>query len=269
MLLDHIYTLDVEIKYLWQPRRTRHTSSYIFFLHRYMNLFAASLSFMSIDIMDLPFSCDSIVFFREAMLLLAQVIVACILSLRIYALYGCNRSLLSFMLSLLAILSIISGALNFSGRHDDQLQAIGTCHTLLDRNTSIRQCLGWVMVFMYDTMIVGLAVCNAFKTRMELQILRHMKVSLKVILLRDGAIYFGIMSVVHLANILTYFFAEGYMRGGLAPFASSISVTLVSRLMLNLHEVVDTGIYMSSCTSFIDQPEEETHISFYRPPGSV
>ncbi|KAF9264611.1 hypothetical protein L218DRAFT_232764 [Marasmius fiardii PR-910] len=114
-------------------------------------------------------------------------------------------------------------------------------------------------------MVFGLALFNAFKTWKEIQVLRRRPVSLQVILLRDGAAYFGVMSIVNLANILTYCLARGDMKGGLAPLASSISVTLVSRLMLNLHEVMDTGIYMSSCISHVDQLEGETHISFHRP----
>ncbi|KAL0065425.1 hypothetical protein AAF712_007489 [Marasmius tenuissimus] len=75
------------------------------------------------------------------------------------------------------------------------------------------------------------------------------------------------MSVVNLINILAYYLADGCMRGGLAPVASSISVVLVARLMLNLHEALDIGIYMSSYhTAHLEQlPQMETHMSFNRP----
>ncbi|KAG6872734.1 hypothetical protein C0995_007055 [Termitomyces sp. Mi166 len=36
------------------------------------------------------------------------------------------------------------------------------------------------------------------------------------------------------------------MSGGLSTFAGSISVTMISRLMLNLHEKANTGIYSTT-----------------------
>ncbi|KAF9264604.1 hypothetical protein L218DRAFT_232168 [Marasmius fiardii PR-910] len=258
ILLDHLYTLDVEIKFIWS--RPTKLSGRIFFLHRYFNLFAIMLSVMSKLVQDFPLSCRAMVFFREAMLIFAQLVVVFILTLRMYALYGRGRRLLCFMLVAIGVLLSIacvylsigfnlgshsyppSQAFTFTG-HNTQPEMRGSCHTELDKETSDRQAIAWMTLFTYDTLIFGLGIYNAFKTRRELQILRH-RVSLKVILLRDGSMYFGVVSVVNLANILTFYLAEGCMRGGLAPFASSLSVTLVSRLMLNLHEVMDVGIYM-------------------------
>ena len=50
-------------------------------------------------------------------------------------------------------------------------------------------------------------------------------------------------------------------------FAPSISVTLISRLMLNLHEAANIGLYMGSIVVHQSEhePPQETHISFYRP----
>ena len=44
------------------------------------------------------------------------------------------------------------------------------------------------MIFVYDVLLFGLAVYNAFKTRQDLRMIHKLKtkVSLRVILLRDG-----------------------------------------------------------------------------------
>lgn len=258
LLLDHLYTLDVEIKFVWC--RNAKLSAYLFLFHRYFNLLAITLSVMSKFVQGFPLSCQAMVYFREGMLIFAQLVVVFILTLRMYALYGRSRRLLYFMLATIGVLLSIACVFTFSG-HNTQPQARGPCHTELDQETAVRQGIAWMTLVTYDSIIFGLGIVNAFKTRKELQILRH-RVSLKVILLRDGTLYFGIVSVVNLINILFFFLGQGCMRGGLAPVASSLSVTLISRLILNLHEVMDIGIYMGSCASRIDQSEVVTRISF-------
>ncbi|KAK7455230.1 hypothetical protein VKT23_011103 [Stygiomarasmius scandens] len=60
------------------------------------------------------------------------------------------------------------------------------------------------------------------------------RVSLMQVLIADGSLYFVVMALANLINILTFYLAEPAFRGGLSSFASCISVTMMSRLMLNL-----------------------------------
>lgn len=48
--------------------------------------------------------------------------------------------------------------------------------------------VAWLMIFIYDVLLFGLMVHNAFKTRKELHMIHRLKfrASLRVILLRDG-----------------------------------------------------------------------------------
>ncbi|KAJ7834347.1 hypothetical protein B0H14DRAFT_3871396 [Mycena olivaceomarginata] len=52
----------------------------------------------------------------------------------------------------------------------------------------------------------------------------------------DGSMYFGLIVLANLANVLTFYLGDGLIAGFLSWFTTSLSVTLVSRLMLNLHE---------------------------------
>ncbi|KAJ3716016.1 hypothetical protein C8R42DRAFT_745196 [Lentinula raphanica] len=148
------------------------------------------------------------------------------------------------------------------------------CSTQFDSKAAI----AWWMIFIYDVLLFGLAVRNAFTTRQELHMIRHLKfhASLRVILLRDGAMYFGcehsielnrievepnflspalrVMTLVNLANILTYY---DCMRGGLAPFTS--------RMMLNLHQVMGSGIYLSGGQAVTETDKAVSHIVFHEP----
>ncbi|KAF8874537.1 hypothetical protein BD779DRAFT_251463 [Infundibulicybe gibba] len=83
---------------------------------------------------------------------------------------------------------------------------------------------------------------------------RHMKfrtrgLTLITLLLRDGAIYFAVMALSNLANILTFYLCGPFLRGGLSTFSTSISVTIMSRLILNLHETANIGLFSTHNTT--------------------
>ncbi|KAJ7315053.1 hypothetical protein DFH08DRAFT_426062 [Mycena albidolilacea] len=53
---------------------------------------------------------------------------------------------------------------------------------------------------------------------------------------RDGAVYFGMICLVNVANIVMLYLGDMIISGSLAWFACCISATMISRLMLNLHD---------------------------------
>lgn len=54
------------------------------------------------------------------------------------------------------------------------------------------------------------------------------------------------MALSNIPNILTYYFGSVGLRGSLSTFTSCMSATLISRLMLNLHQTIDTGIFSTA-----------------------
>jgi len=54
--------------------------------------------------------------------------------------------------------------------------------------------------------------------------------------------YFAAMAFANLANIITYYLAGPLIRGSLSTFANCVSLSMMSRLMLNLHAKANTGI---------------------------
>ncbi|EEB90906.1 hypothetical protein MPER_10825 [Moniliophthora perniciosa FA553] len=104
------------------------------------------------------------------------------------------------------------------------------CHSI----EAVQRTGGWEAMFAYDTLIFLLALWKAFKTR------RAPRIPLLAVLIRDGAAYFGAMSLANLANILTLYFTDSETRGFMEYMTSYISVTLTSRMMLRLHQAADT-----------------------------
>ncbi|KAG2040144.1 hypothetical protein BDR03DRAFT_950410 [Suillus americanus] len=105
--------------------------------------------------------------------------------------------------------------------------------------------LAWVALFAYELLIFILTVFRICKTRGMLRS-PYLVMSRKTvidIIFQDGAMYFGAMTLANILNILTFYCGSDIDKSSLATFTSCISVTLVSRLMLNLHESIDSGIF--------------------------
>ncbi|EPQ54297.1 hypothetical protein GLOTRDRAFT_94608 [Gloeophyllum trabeum ATCC 11539] len=64
-----------------------------------------------------------------------------------------------------------------------------------------------------------------------------------MLFLRDGALYYGCMVLANAANILTYY---PLLKGALSIFANTISVTMMSRLILNLYRYVESRSYLGT-----------------------
>lgn len=105
--------------------------------------------------------------------------------------------------------------------------------------------LAWVADMVFQSLIFILIAYRIFKTRRLLRfslVARRDVIDVIDIIFRDGAMYFGAMVLVNVPNTMTYYSASVSARGSLSTLTSCLSVTLVSRLMLNLHKSMDAGI---------------------------
>lgn len=245
LFYDHLITSGNEIDYLW--RRPKSQSAYWFFLNRYFaflgNIAVTILGFTTLT----PQSCRQYNLFRQLLLVFNQVLVCVLLTLRIYALYNRSSRILAYMVGSGAVLVAISCWALFGQKSAPAEQGSG-CHIGLSSVTAIRLAGAWEALFVYDTILFCFTMAKTWKGRHEFAITRA---SLPIIYLifRDGAIYFAVMALANLTNIMTFYFCGPFMRGGLSTFASAISVTMMSRLMLNLHETADAGLYSTTRTN--------------------
>ncbi|KAF9465636.1 hypothetical protein BDZ94DRAFT_1234533 [Collybia nuda] len=120
----------------------------------------------------------------------------------------------------------------------------------------------WWSLFIYDALLFALTVSKTWTTRKSYT----SRIPFGRILLRDGSVYFGhnllqchrlvkfrkytnilfmwgtdvsTMTTVKLTKILL----KPFLRGGLSTFSADISSTMMTHLMLNLHEAAHTGIH--------------------------
>ncbi|KAH0584834.1 hypothetical protein H2248_008112 [Termitomyces sp. 'cryptogamus'] len=85
----------------------------------------------------------------------------------------------------------------------------------------------WIGMLMFDALIFSITVYKSWKRGYMV------RRSLFKVLLRDGAIYFGIMVAIALVTVITF---HDYQRGSTATLANIVSSTMINRLMLNIRD---------------------------------
>ncbi|KAG7448397.1 uncharacterized protein BT62DRAFT_1003114 [Guyanagaster necrorhizus] len=265
---DHFVTLDTEIEYLWKQPQT--PSARLFFLNRYLSFFGnicvTVLAFTTLSVTvrnPSPVIQSTANKFTELPTLQSGPPSAInyqssyfLLTMRIYAIYACSLRILFYMVASAIILTGVS-CWSLSGQKHVNFKPLSGCHIGLDRDTAIRIAAAWEALFIYDTILFSLTLFKTYKERRN-----HITPDILSLILRDGGIYFAVMALANLSNILTFYLApvnntflehnpsypllvpwQPFLRGSLSSFASCISVTMMSRLMLNLHQTATIGIF--------------------------
>ncbi|EKM56620.1 uncharacterized protein PHACADRAFT_253831 [Phanerochaete carnosa HHB-10118-sp] len=183
-------------------------------------------------------SCEHYSTYRLASLIGAQIIVGIIQALRTFALYGRKKRIGILMIVVAVILAAVAIWCAIGPTPDVSLE-IG-CTIASPRHTSIRYAVAWEALFIWDSFIFSLTILKTYKERFRYAAVARGNDLLSLIV-RDGAIYFAIMACAQCANSLTYYFCPPALIGTLCTFASAISVSMMSRLMLNLRRTAPSG----------------------------
>ncbi|KAG2151103.1 uncharacterized protein EDB93DRAFT_1141033 [Suillus bovinus] len=247
LICDHMATLTEEIVFIWC--RPKSLSSALFLLNRYVALLANIYILIGNFLHASAESCPTFVLSQQALVFLQAFIICLILTLRIYALYGRSKLLLALLVIIIFV--FVGGAFVSTvmfGRYPGTVVTIlpgGACYTTFTTEKTIVAGLGmtWVVLFLYELLIFVLTVTRIFKIRRLLRLsLTRSRRNIISVMFQDGVMYFGVMTLFNIPNILTYYCGSGTIMGWLSTFTSCISVTLISRLMLNLHKSIDAGI---------------------------
>ncbi|EKM56616.1 uncharacterized protein PHACADRAFT_253825 [Phanerochaete carnosa HHB-10118-sp] len=246
LFYDHAITFDGEFWRVW--RTPRSGASILFFVNRYFAFFSnIAITAGNFALFQTIQGCAHYAFYRQLSLIVAQVIVAVIQFLRTYALYGRDRRIVIAVLSVAAILLSLS-IWAVVGQTSTYTLAQG-CHAASSRTSAIHIAVAWEALFIWDLMIFSLTFFKSIQNRGQYAGGRNDLVSLMI---RDGAIYFGVMACAQCSNTLTFYLSPPALRGCLSTFASNMSVTMMSRLMLNLHRTTMNGSrnYDATTTEF-------------------
>ncbi|KAI0070130.1 hypothetical protein K474DRAFT_912204 [Panus rudis PR-1116 ss-1] len=229
---DYLCTFTAEVSYIW-PKPTS-GASLIFLLNRYFSILVdIVVIWANFANFKTPESCGRYAFFRQIVLIIAQIIVCFICFLRTWALYGRSRRIMILILSVAAVLFVLA-CWSIIGQHS-QNSVYNGCHQAISEETAIHLAVAWEVLFVYDLMIFILTVYKTFHERTRGGTVAILNDIVELIF-RDGAVYFAVMACVNAANTLTFYFLSPSMKGMLSTFASSVSVTMMSRIMLNLHQ---------------------------------
>jgi len=230
VLFDHLLTLSSEVKNIWRPRFKRSTAWFLLF--RYVTLLG--------NFIMIPFflgnidaeSCTQLSKIENFLLVMQEFFIGSTLSLRVCAMYGFNRRVF-ISLAIAALTTVSFGVWAATGPKTVLETSVLGCHTITPKNQSIRVALAWEAQFVCDIIILSLTLRRAYTYNHSVGLKAP---SLLRTMFRDGAVYFGMIGLVNLANIMTIYSGDIIMAGSMAWFACSISMTMISRLMLNLHE---------------------------------
>ncbi|KAF7373921.1 hypothetical protein MSAN_00604500 [Mycena sanguinolenta] len=263
LIYDHVLTLGSEVELIW--RRLRRPSAIWFLVVRYIPL-ACSCVMAVFHLGNLsPERCSTMEHVLEALMFLQESLVDITLGLRVLAMYGFDRRVLVSMLIISAI-SVGLGLWTFiKFGHPGMLTApalnLNGCDTALPRATAHREARSWEVQLLADTVILGL---TAYRAYTDHEIMKLVEGSLIKRMMKDGAMYFGIIVLANLANVLMLYFGDILTAGMLAWWTTSLSVTLIARLGLNLQRA---GAPPPTRTEDLDSTElDAIHFEDPRPP---
>ncbi|KAJ7466812.1 hypothetical protein B0H11DRAFT_2047772 [Mycena galericulata] len=231
---DYLITLDSEVGIVW--KRAWSASACWFFLVRYAglvgNLPVTVFTFYTIPVKAFHTG-------HQIVLVGTQLIVSIVMLIRIHALYGRNlRFLAGFLAMSLPLLAVIVWSVQSQGQRSDTVLGFPGCHTSSPQPRCILDlAAAWEGLFAYDCLVFGLTVFKTFSTwRRTGSEADHLPIH--TLILRDGL---SAMAMANLGNIITFY---PILSGSLSTFASCMSVTLMARLMLNLHKTSEAGAHI-------------------------
>ncbi|KAJ7235490.1 hypothetical protein C8J57DRAFT_1530658 [Mycena rebaudengoi] len=227
LIYDHILTIEAEVEWVWLSPGRR--SAYWFFLVRYTALVPTAVFSIFYFGDFLPRGISNHVAYPCFLTSRSALLVDITLAHRVIAMYGLNLRVLALLMvsgavgCALAIWTIVGYG------HPTMLSAPGYtgCHTAIPKSTLVG-----------DIFVLVLTLHRAYVDRDIAQMLGD---SLLKVMARDGAMYFAIILLANLASVLTIYLGDILLAGILSWFTTSLCVTLICRLMLNLHEAAHVG----------------------------
>ncbi|KAF8195335.1 hypothetical protein K438DRAFT_2017287 [Mycena galopus ATCC 62051] len=242
LIWDYIITIDVESQYLW--KRAKSASAYWFFAIRYGAL-ATNIPVVVFSLVTLPKKvCVRYDLAHQLFLLATQLLVSAVMILRIWALYSRRARVLWWLIGVASSFIAIAVWSMLHGQHGFPLTVLPGCHLAVNESASYYLAGPWECLFAFDAMIFGMTTYKGYVTRRDAG---GANMPIHRVLVRDGApekgaMYFAAMAFANLTNIVTFFIGGPLVPGSLATFATCMSVVMMSRLMLNLHERTHVGV---------------------------
>ncbi|TEB34506.1 hypothetical protein FA13DRAFT_1788931 [Coprinellus micaceus] len=164
-----------------------------------------------------------------------QLVVGVFLVVRTYALYNGNKCIL-WLLVISAAAVLANGVFSVSSHvrarpaEESVLLRLYGCSFPMDVETARKHATAWAGLLGLDLLIFALTL---YKSITEI---RYGGSTIMRVLLRDGAIYFGLMAILTSMTMATFLAFGPYYRGIIVTFTNAISSVMMARLLLNLRD---------------------------------
>ncbi|KAL7278595.1 hypothetical protein ACG7TL_007596 [Trametes sanguinea] len=256
---DFVLTIPQEIERFWSRKLS--WPSFLFFLNRYLSVIGhipVIIEFFGV----IPESrCREYQQYHRIISILIQAVVASLMLLRTYALYGRDRRVLALLLAILGVGAIVSLWVIIAGHKarrptalPGSIRATDGCDLTLSTQEGFELAIAWSTILVFDGTVFILTLMQVMKIRQSWSSGGYFH-----IMLRDGCIYFGVLFICYLSNILAYAVAKvrsyhtmfGYLRvvddtstmnlqpihkGVSTSITNVMSSTLITRFMLNIRD---------------------------------
>jgi len=180
--------------------------------------------------------CSPVHPYRQILVFMTQIIIGFIFITRTYALYDRSRAVLIGLTSLAFSAIVVSAYMLYQGKnHSMSLEPpMGPpdCLSGIPQPLSRRLAVGWGSVMIFDLVVIILTLVRTIRIKRRSGKDR----SLTHVLIRDGVLYFGVINLALLSNIITLLYGTDMTRGILSTIVNVLASVLVSRLMFNLRE---------------------------------
>ncbi|KAJ6540059.1 hypothetical protein DFH09DRAFT_1175926 [Mycena vulgaris] len=236
LIYDHTLTLATEVKFIWAAKLR--PSIYWFLALRYVGL-GANIANCVLYFAELsPEVCVKMQLLWKVLIVSQEMLIECTLIMRVFAMYGRNWWIL---ICLLVVFSPFPALTLWDTIKDGKPQIFsvpgisGCATTVATRTSAFRIAGAWESQIACDTLVLLLTVRRAYTyPRYAGGLLWRMTT--------DGAVYFGIIIIANAANLATFYLGDIFLAGFLSSFITSLSIMLLARLMLNLHEAAAVGV---------------------------
>ncbi|KAI0080462.1 hypothetical protein K474DRAFT_1704765 [Panus rudis PR-1116 ss-1] len=245
---DWLLTLPAEIRLYWQYRFS--VTSFFYFLNRYSTL-----------LLHIPVAIEFYADLSSERLLFASsgfspIVLCVLLAIRTYALFG--RALLAliffvvygtttFGIATWAIVKEQQIPMSVSDAIPPTYRACGSDFT----NDQARYlAIAWALAMGFDLIIFILTLYK------RLKIGRTLHNSLFSLMIRDGTLYFGFLMFFYVGNLISI--VRYHIIIEVSTSINIIATTLISRLMLNIRDPRNVGVFTQDTSrtalAFVHEP---------------
>jgi len=220
--------------------------------------------------------CAAYIRYPPILSIVTQTIITIIVALRCYALYNRNPRVLIFVavLGLAVLASFVWATTTFVGIDLNFGGFFKTCVPALADGKNAPYKVAWSLSIVFDSVVFGLTLYRTIQM-MRVHRIRGTYGSLANLIMRDGSVYFIVMALSYIIHMILFFKIENSFfadsTGNNAIMTHTISVTMMSRLILNLNSYGERHTRRQSRSSLRPNPavglqpstQFSTHVTNY------